>query len=79
MPDFTPRPPLLIGEAHGRETVPLRDLPPGITAVTLPRVTKDSDDTIHVRVPRDRRRRVSPRQIDLVADHPVSPTNRRPP
>ncbi|MER5696539.1 Wadjet anti-phage system protein JetD domain-containing protein [Streptomyces mirabilis] len=73
MPDFTPRPPLLIGEAHGRETVPLRDLPPGITAVTLPRVTKDSDDTIHVRVPRDRRRRVSPRQIDLVADHPVSP------
>ncbi|MCX5443881.1 Wadjet anti-phage system protein JetD domain-containing protein [Streptomyces sp. NBC_00063] len=73
MPDFTPRPPLLIGEAHGRETVPLRNLPPGITAVTLPRVTKDSDDTIHVRVPRDRRRRVSPRQIDLVADHPVSP------
>jgi hypothetical protein len=73
MPDLTPRPPLLIGEAHGRETVPLRNLPPGITAVTLPRITKDSDDTIHVRVPRDRRRRVSPRQVDLVADHPVSP------
>ncbi|MFE4334445.1 Wadjet anti-phage system protein JetD domain-containing protein [Streptomyces sp. NPDC056831] len=73
MPDLTPRPPLLIGEAHGRETVPLRNLPPGITAVTLPRITKDDDDSIHVRVPRDRRRRVSPRQVDLVADHPVSP------
>ena len=73
MSDPTPRPPLLIGEAHGRETVPLRNLPPGITAVTLPRVTKDADDTIHVSVPRDQRRRVSPRQVDLVADHPVSP------
>ncbi|MET7700299.1 Wadjet anti-phage system protein JetD domain-containing protein [Streptomyces sp. NPDC005485] len=73
MPDHTPRPPLLIGEAHGRETVPLRNLPPGIIAVTLPRITKDGDDTIHVRVPRDHRRRVNPRQVDLVAAHPVSP------
>ncbi|MFD7646057.1 Wadjet anti-phage system protein JetD domain-containing protein [Streptomyces albidoflavus] len=73
MSDPTPRPSLLIGEAHGRETVPLRNLPPGITAVTLPRITKDADDTIHVSVPRDQRRRVSPRQVDLVADHPVSP------
>ncbi|MFC9238419.1 Wadjet anti-phage system protein JetD domain-containing protein [Streptomyces decoyicus] len=73
MPDLTPKPALLIGEAHGRETVPLRNLPLGITAVTLPRITKDGDDTIHVRVPRDQRRRVSPRQVDLVADHPVSP------
>lgn len=73
MPEHAPRPVLLIGEAHGRETVPLRNLPQGITAVTLPRITKDSDDTIHVRVPRDQRRRVNPRQVDLVADHPVSP------
>ncbi|GGY71051.1 Wadjet anti-phage system protein JetD domain-containing protein [Streptomyces xanthochromogenes] len=73
MPDLAPRPPLLIGEAHGRETVPLRDLPTGITAVTLPRITKDSDDIVQVRVPRDRRRRINPRQVDLVADHPVSP------
>jgi hypothetical protein len=73
MPDSTPRPPLLIGEAHGRETVPLRNLPPGITAVTLPRITKDSDDTTHVRVPRDPRRRVNPRQVELVTDRPVSP------
>ncbi|MFJ3278986.1 Wadjet anti-phage system protein JetD domain-containing protein [Streptomyces halstedii] len=73
MPDPAPRPPLLIGEAHGRETVPLRDLPTGVTAVTLPRITKDSDDIVQVRVPRDRRRRINPRQVDLVADHPVSP------
>ncbi|MEU2120087.1 Wadjet anti-phage system protein JetD domain-containing protein [Streptomyces sp. NPDC016459] len=73
MPDPAPRPALLIGEAHGRETVPLRDLPPGITAVTLPRVVKDGDDTIQVRVPKDRKQRVKPRQVDLVADHPVSP------
>lgn len=73
MPDSANRPPLLIGEAHGRETVPLRDLPPGITAVTLPRVVKDSGDIIHVRVPKDRKQRVNPRQVDLVADHPVSP------
>ncbi|WP_035803979.1 Wadjet anti-phage system protein JetD domain-containing protein [Kitasatospora mediocidica] len=73
MPDPAHRPALLIGEAHGRETVPLRDLPPGITAVTLPRVVKDGDDIIHIRVPKDRKQRVNPRQVDLVADHPVSP------
>ncbi|MFD7551733.1 hypothetical protein [Streptomyces sp. NPDC059816] len=63
MSDPTPRPPLLIGEAHGRETVPLRNLPPGITAVTLPRITKDADDTIHVSVPRDQRRRDAPMDV----------------
>ncbi|WP_030462302.1 Wadjet anti-phage system protein JetD domain-containing protein [Kitasatospora sp. NRRL B-11411] len=73
MPDPAHRPPLLVGEAHGRETVPLRDLPPGIMAVTLPRVVKDGDDVIHVRVPKDRKQRIKPRQVDLVADHPVSP------
>ena len=73
MPDPTPRTPLLIGEAHGREPVPLRNLPTGVIAVTVPRITKDSDDTVHVRVPRDPRQRVTPRQVDLVADRPASP------
>ncbi|MFE7184265.1 Wadjet anti-phage system protein JetD domain-containing protein [Streptomyces erythrochromogenes] len=73
MPDPANSPPLLVGEAHGRESVPLRDLPPGVIAVTLPRVIKDSDDVIHVRVPKDRKQRVKPRRVDLVADHPVSP------
>ncbi len=73
MPDTPvrlPRPSLLIGEAHGRREVPLRGLPGGVVAVTVPRSSKDGDEVL-LRVPLDRKRRVKPTMVDLVASDPV--------
>jgi hypothetical protein len=64
------RPPLLIGEAHGRREVWLRALPAGVVAVTVPRTSRDGSD-VRARVPVDRRKRVKPDRVDLVAAEPV--------
>lgn len=66
-----PQPPLLLGEAHGRVEVPLRDLPAGILAVTVPRKHKHGNEVLH-RVPLDQKRRVKPQVADLVAAGPVT-------
>lgn len=65
-----PRPALMVGEAHGRREVPLHGLPAGIIAVTVPRTRKDGDEVL-TRVPVDRKRRVNPAFVDLVASDPV--------
>ncbi|MFJ9527072.1 DUF2220 domain-containing protein [Streptomyces griseus] len=67
-----PQFPLLIGETHGREPVPLPGLPTGVIAVTVPRATRTEDDLPDVRVPRDRKGRVNTREVDLVAAAPVN-------
>ncbi|MFG2227700.1 Wadjet anti-phage system protein JetD domain-containing protein [Streptomyces sp. NPDC048644] len=67
-----PRFPLLIGETHGREPVPLPGLPAGVIAVTVPRVTRTEEDLPDVRIPRDRKGRVNAREVDLVAAAPVN-------
>lgn len=66
--DQVSRPPLLISEATGRREVPLRRLPPGVVALTIPRTGGDGP-----RVPRDRRRRIVPAQVDLATLEPVPP------
>lgn len=53
----------LLGELAGRAPVPLVGLPDGVEAVTVP--TRRNGES---RVPRDRRRRVNPARVDLVAD-----------
>lgn len=63
------RRPLLIGPAHGRVAVPLRDVPDGVRAVTIPRKGSTPDDS--PRIPRDPRRRLHPKQVDLIADQPI--------
>ncbi|WP_410598435.1 Wadjet anti-phage system protein JetD domain-containing protein [Amycolatopsis sp. lyj-90] len=59
----------LFGESAGRIEVPLPDLPSGVKAYTVPKPRPDDDlefsDDID-RVPRDRRGRVKPRQVDLL-------------
>lgn len=50
--------------------MPLRNLPDGVIAVTVPRTTKIGD-LPDVRVPRDKKGRVNPREVDLVAASPV--------
>lgn len=73
MPEPTvplPRPALLVSEAHGRREVPLHGLPSGIIAVTVPRTRKDGDEVL-TRVPVDRKRRVNPAVVDLIASDPV--------
>jgi hypothetical protein len=62
------QPPLLISEALGRREVPLRDLPAGVVALTVPRTGADGP-----RVPRDRRRRIAPAEVDLATPDPVLP------
>lgn len=69
-PAALPRPPLLIGEAYGRREVPLTGLPAGVVAVTVPRTSKDGDEVL-LRVPLDRKRRVKPTIVDLIASDPV--------
>ncbi|WP_239082222.1 Wadjet anti-phage system protein JetD domain-containing protein [Actinoplanes teichomyceticus] len=60
--------PLLITEAAGRRVVPLKGLPSGVVALTVPRKGPEGP-----RVPRDRRGRVAPRQVDLVTEDAVPP------
>lgn len=59
----------LFGESAGRIEVPLPGLPSGVKAYTVPKPGPDDDlefaDDID-RVPRDRRGRVKPRQVDLL-------------
>jgi hypothetical protein len=58
--------PLLISADEGRAEVYLRNMPEGTKAVTVPRSGADGP-----RVPRDRKRRINPTQVDLVAKAPV--------
>lgn len=60
--------PLLISEAVGRREVPLRGLPGGVVALTVPKAGVDGP-----RVPRDRRRRIAPSEVDLATSDPVLP------
>ncbi|GAA5153688.1 Wadjet anti-phage system protein JetD domain-containing protein [Amycolatopsis dongchuanensis] len=56
--DYVP----ILGELAGRSVVPLTDVPAGMRAVTVP-VKRDGE----TRVPRDRRGRIKPVRVDLVA------------
>lgn len=58
--------PLLISEMEGRVEVYLHDVPDGIAAVTIPKVGSAGP-----RTPRDRKQRVNPREVDLIARNPV--------
>lgn len=58
--------PLLVSAAEGRTEVFLRGLPAGAKAVTVPRTGVDGP-----RIPRDRKRRINPNKVDLVAKAPV--------
>jgi hypothetical protein len=60
--------PLLMTEAAGRREVPLKGLPSGVVALTVPRKGPEG-----LRVPRDRRGRVAPRQVDLATPDSVPP------
>ncbi len=66
----------LFGESAGRIEVPLPDLPAGVKAYTVPKSRPDDDLEFAGdvdRVPRDRRGRVKPRQVDLLpAAHAVA-------
>ena len=66
--EWAPRPPLLISEATGRREVPLRGLPPGIVALTVPSQGGDGP-----RVPRNRQGRIVPGHVDLATPDPVPP------
>ncbi|MGW4116577.1 Wadjet anti-phage system protein JetD domain-containing protein [Actinosynnema sp. NPDC004786] len=66
------QPDFLFGESAGRIEVPLPSLlPPGVKAFTVPKPRADDDDELELgvpsdRVPRDRKGRVNPRQVDLL-------------
>ncbi len=59
---------LLITEAAGRREVPLHGLPAGVVALTVPRMGADGP-----RLPRDRRRRIAPKEVDLATPDAVLP------
>lgn len=56
----------LLGELSGRTRIPLRGLPTGCEAVTVP-VRRNGE----AKIPKDRRRRVKVSHVDLVAADPV--------
>ncbi|WP_344938913.1 Wadjet anti-phage system protein JetD domain-containing protein [Actinomadura miaoliensis] len=58
--------PLLVSTDQGRAEIYLRDIPEGTKAVTVPRSGVDGP-----RVPLDRKRRINPAEVDLVAKAPV--------
>jgi Uncharacterized protein conserved in bacteria C-term(DUF2220) len=59
--------PLLISELEGRVEVYLHNVPRGIAAVTVPR-----PGSAGPRTPRDRKQRLNPREVDLIARKPVA-------
>jgi hypothetical protein len=61
--------PLAVGEAYGRVRIPLAGLPDGVAAYTVP--VTDTEGA--ARVPVDRKKRLHPKEADLITERPVRP------
>jgi hypothetical protein len=59
--------PLAVGEAYGRVRIPLAGLPDGVAAYTVP--VTDAEGA--ARVPVDRKKRLHPKEADLITERPV--------